>query len=373
MAATLALSSASTASRSEPRGAEGTNAARCNSGSFADAMQSQAPAPGADQTPPTEGSEPQAAKPRARASCEGEQAHPGTGEDPSVEADTELDSGQVQTLLGLCEAAPAVSISGGETTAGVVAAAPSDTASAAAPGCAPPLPQPVPGVPELQDRAAAQGDGSGDGDLAALTRLQASPFAPTLAGDERLASTLEAMAGGAADLGAGPRDGAPGVAGLAGMEARAPARAADPASPATRAPELRAPPGSPAWTDELGTRVTWMIDRGEQVASLRLTPENLGPLDVRIAVREGETTVWFGASHPETRAALEQSLPRLREMLGASGLALANAGVFSQTPRDPQRGFTAAALARAATEAGGEAAVAGVTGITHRGLVDLYA
>ena len=49
-----------------------------------------------------------------------------------------------------------------------------------------------------------------------------------------------------------------------------------------------------------------MIDRGEQVASLRLTPENLGPLDVRIAVREGETTVWFGASHPETRAALEQ-------------------------------------------------------------------
>jgi flagellar hook-length control protein FliK len=136
---------------------------------------------------------------------------------------------------------------------------------------------------------------------------------------------------------------------------------------------LRAPLGTPAWTDELGSRVTWMLEQGEQVASLRLSPENLGPLDVRIAVREGETTVWFGAVQPETRAALEQSLPRLREMLGASGLALANAGVFSQTPRDPQRGFTAAALARAAVEGGADPALAGVNGVTHRGLVDLYA
>lgn len=144
-------------------------------------------------------------------------------------------------------------------------------------------------------------------------------------------------------------------------------------TPASRPPELRAPIGTPAWTDELGSRVTWMVERGEQVASLRLSPENLGPLEVRIAVREGETTVWFGAAQADTRAALEQSLPRLKEMLGASGLALANAGVFSQTPRDPQRGFTAAALARASLESGAEPVTSTVTGFTGRGLVDLYA
>ena len=138
-------------------------------------------------------------------------------------------------------------------------------------------------------------------------------------------------------------------------------------------PELRAPAGSPAWADELGSRVTWMIDRGQQLASLSLTPENLGPLEVRIAVREGETTVWFGAANADTRAALEQSLPRLREMLGASGLALATAGVFSHTPRDPQRGFPAAALARASQEAGAEPLVSTVTAVTGRGLIDLYA
>lgn len=140
-----------------------------------------------------------------------------------------------------------------------------------------------------------------------------------------------------------------------------------------RTAELRAPPGTPAWTDELGTQLAWMVERGEQIASLRLNPDNLGPLEVRIAVREGETTVWFGASHADTRNAIEQSLPRLREMLSASGLSLANAEVFSHTPRDPQRGFTAAALTRASQESGADAGEDPVTSVTRRGLIDLYA
>ncbi|MCP5327985.1 MAG: flagellar hook-length control protein FliK [Steroidobacteraceae bacterium] len=148
-----------------------------------------------------------------------------------------------------------------------------------------------------------------------------------------------------------------------GSEIAAPARPA----------ELRAPPGTPAWNDELGTQLVWMVERGEQIASLRLNPDNLGPLEVRIAVREGETTVWFGASHADTRNAIEQSLPRLRELLGASGLLLANAEVFSHTPRDPQRGFTAAALTRASQESGADAGEDPVTSVTRRGLIDLYA
>jgi len=148
---------------------------------------------------------------------------------------------------------------------------------------------------------------------------------------------------------------------------------ADAAPAPACAPELRSPLGTAAWNDEIGARVTWMVGRGEQVASLRLSPENLGPVEVRIAVREGETSVWFGAANADTRAALEQSLPRLKEMLGASGLALANAGVSSQTPRDPQRGFTAAALARAAQESGAETGGAIVIRVSNRGLVDLYA
>ncbi len=151
------------------------------------------------------------------------------------------------------------------------------------------------------------------------------------------------------------------------------ANASQPAGAPAAALELRSPLGSGAWRDELGARVTWMVDRGDHVASLRLSPENLGPLEVRIAVREGETSVWFGAASAETRAALEQSLPRLKELLGAAGLSLADAGVFGHAPQDPRRGFTAAALARASQESGVDSAGSIVMQVSRRGLVDLYA
>ena len=40
---------------------------------------------------------------------------------------------------------------------------------------------------------------------------------------------------------------------------------------------------------------------------------------------------------PDTRSALEQSLPRLREMFAASGLALGQAGVSQEMPRQEAR------------------------------------
>jgi flagellar hook-length control protein FliK len=143
---------------------------------------------------------------------------------------------------------------------------------------------------------------------------------------------------------------------------------------ASLAPPVNSPVGSLAWRDQIAGRVSWMIDNGEQQASLRLSPENLGPLEVRIAVREGEASVWFGASQPETRAALEQAMPRLREMLAGSGLSLTNSGVFSDSPRDPWRALASAGMARASLESGlGDLRAAATPVRVARGLLDLYA
>jgi flagellar hook-length control protein FliK len=114
--------------------------------------------------------------------------------------------------------------------------------------------------------------------------------------------------------------------------------ARDPASSATSAHAARAPVATPVgaagWGDELAQRLNMLIDRGDQSATLRLSPEHLGPLEVRISVRESEANVWFGAAHAETRSALEASLPRLRELLAGSGLALTQSGVSQRDPRD---------------------------------------
>jgi flagellar hook-length control protein FliK len=101
--------------------------------------------------------------------------------------------------------------------------------------------------------------------------------------------------------------------------------------------EIRAPLGTHAWTRQLSDELAWMMQQGRDAASLKLSPEHLGPLEVRISMQDGGASVWFGASHADTRAALEQALPKLREMFASQGLALADAGVFREAPRQQHR------------------------------------
>ena len=99
------------------------------------------------------------------------------------------------------------------------------------------------------------------------------------------------------------------------------------------APEARlsTPVHDTRWADALAHRLVLMARDGESVASLKLVPVDLGPLDIQISVRDGEASVHFGAAHQETRAVLEASMPRLRELLSAQGLQLSNASVSHQS------------------------------------------
>jgi flagellar hook-length control protein FliK len=106
------------------------------------------------------------------------------------------------------------------------------------------------------------------------------------------------------------------------------------ASDAVIARPVHQPVGSAAWADEIGSRLTLMVDQGKHTASLRLSPEHLGPLEIRIAMHDDQASVWFGAAHADTRAAIETALPRLRELFASQGLSLADAGVFREPPRD---------------------------------------
>lgn len=136
---------------------------------------------------------------------------------------------------------------------------------------------------------------------------------------------------------------------------------------------LHNPVGSSAWADELGTRMALMTERGQHSASLRLSPEHLGPLEVRISVRDDQASVWFGASHADTRAALEQALPRLRELFASQGLSLADAGVFREPPRDQPRFNPAPASSSSGDAVGDQAGSIEQVKLVRLGLVDAYA
>ncbi len=124
--------------------------------------------------------------------------------------------------------------------------------------------------------------------------------------------------------------------------------AAQPAvlSPFEALPALEPLADRDAWSQGLGERLLLMAERGMQSATLRLQPEHLGPMQIRINVDEdGAAQVLFSAHQATTREALEQAIPRLRELFADQGLTLMQANVDAGRNGFAQRGFATASPA----------------------------
>lgn len=125
----------------------------------------------------------------------------------------------------------------------------------------------------------------------------------------------------------------------------------------------------PRWAEEFGTRITTLVRAGESQAALQLSPADLGPVDVTVTVRDSQATIHFGAAQAETRALIEASLPKLREMLAAQGFNLLDASVsqgFTQRGRPELAGVPRPGIDP----------IAGADAVITRhisGLLDLYA
>ncbi|CAK0749772.1 flagellar hook-length control protein FliK [Gammaproteobacteria bacterium] len=88
--------------------------------------------------------------------------------------------------------------------------------------------------------------------------------------------------------------------------------------------------GAPNWETDLAQRVSWVSQHQIQRAELQITPAHLGPIDLHIEIKDGQTLVSFTTPHSMVREAIQNALPQLREMLEAQGLQLAGAGVHQQ-------------------------------------------
>jgi flagellar hook-length control protein FliK len=116
-----------------------------------------------------------------------------------------------------------------------------------------------------------------------------------------------------------------GITALGSLTATAPVMAAD--TPATHNLAMDAPVGSSGFAKELGQQITWLSGQDVKQAQIRLHPQDLGPLDVKVSVEHGRVDVNFLTQHPDTTAAVQQSLGQLHQMLGGQGLSLGHATV----------------------------------------------
>lgn len=152
---------------------------------------------------------------------------------------------------------------------------------------------------------------------------------------------------------------------------------------------MNTPFGRPDWSDDFGERVVWMTGKGIQSAELQLNPQHLGPVEVRINLSQDQASVQFVAHHAAVRDAIEAAIPKLREMLGAQQLNLADVSVAQQSFQDPRdfRGAQQAYDQQSQSSGHGSGQplgggvdetgqIEGETAVVHqsgRGLLNLYA
>ena len=106
-------------------------------------------------------------------------------------------------------------------------------------------------------------------------------------------------------------------------------------------PTINTPVTDPGFGDSIADRVLMMASNKLGNAEIRLTPAELGPLRVQVSVDDGMANVQFHATQVATREALEQAMPRLRDMLAENGLSLGQASVSDDGSRQGVRDHAA--------------------------------
>ncbi len=134
----------------------------------------------------------------------------------------------------------------------------------------------------------------------------------------------------------------------------------------------------PAWGDEFSQQITWMATQRNQSAELHLNPPQLGPLDVVLKMNGDQATAMFTSPHAAVREAIEQAIPKLREMMAESGIMLGNAMVSDHSAKNNQDNSPRKAQGRSLTSAeakqGSGIQETRVSPIRqHNGMVDTFA
>ncbi len=66
------------------------------------------------------------------------------------------------------------------------------------------------------------------------------------------------------------------------------------------------------WLKVVNRQLQFMFKNGASSVNFKLTPENLGKLDIQIVQEKGITQVWFGTTDPQVKELIESTFSRLR-------------------------------------------------------------
>lgn len=103
---------------------------------------------------------------------------------------------------------------------------------------------------------------------------------------------------------------------------------ASPDSPILARPlQVLTPVGQGEWTQQFNDEVLWLGSQQIKAAAIKVTPAELGPVEVNIKVVNDVATIQFNSHSGQVRELIEQAVPRLREMMQDQGIQLADVDV----------------------------------------------
>lgn len=120
------------------------------------------------------------------------------------------------------------------------------------------------------------------------------------------------------------------LAGVSGTTATQQAATAQKTDPATAPLNIRQEQVS----DEVAERINMMMAKNLKYVDIRLDPPEMGRMHIRLNMGSDGAAVQFTVSNQQARDAIEQSLPRLREMFSQQGIQLADTSVQQQSSGD---------------------------------------
>ncbi|WP_333796322.1 flagellar hook-length control protein FliK [Rheinheimera sp.] len=146
-------------------------------------------------------------------------------------------------------------------------------------------------------------------------------------------------------------------------------------------PQIQSQPAlsllEPNAATQLKERVMYQVNQKIQSADIRLTPEDLGTVQIKINLQQEQLSVQFVVQQSAAKEALEQQMPRLKELLQEQGMALTDGQVHQQQSEQHQqqdeRRTAGRANTRDAAVGDDEAVVQQVQVAVSDRMVDYYA
>ena len=99
---------------------------------------------------------------------------------------------------------------------------------------------------------------------------------------------------------------------------------------------INTPVQSNQWADQLNGRVALLLQNNQQQAHISVHPAELGPIEVKISMQNDQASISFVTQNSVVREAVEDAIPRLRDMLQESGVNLGQSNVSEQRSGESQ-------------------------------------